>query len=98
MPTQWGCVSIRGLALKGGPTSPYLEGVPYKKKKEKSIYIYIYIEDTLAMARALEQKLCYISIGNWHQIIYFHGRTESFTKMLWSNPMDFIAYIYIYKQ
>ena len=82
------------------PLAHTLRGFLIKKEKEKSIYIYIYIyiEDTLAMARALEQKLCYISIGNWHQIIYFHGRTESFTKMLWSNPMDFIAYIYIYKQ
>ena len=32
-----GCVGFRGLPLRGGPTGPYLEGVPhhYIKKKKK---------------------------------------------------------------
>ena len=43
LPTQWGCVGIRGLLLKGGPTGPYLEGFPH----HKYIYIYIYTNTKL---------------------------------------------------
>ena len=34
MPAQWGCVGIRGLPLSGGPTDPYLEGVPCHPQKK----------------------------------------------------------------
>ena len=36
MPSQWGYVGILDLPLSGGPTGPYLDGVPCHKIKKKN--------------------------------------------------------------
>ena len=43
MPALWGYVGILGLPLSGGPTGPYLEGVPCHKIKKKNKRSYHFI-------------------------------------------------------